>query len=416
MGEKRHFIFVPLGSAGDVNPLLWLAGLVRDRGHDVVFVTHAGMGEPSREAGFRSIAVGREADAERVIRNPDLWHPDRAFTLLAGELPLWARWMVPAIRDANVPGKTVIVGGGIAFGARIVAEADRVPLVTVQLQPSVFMGVEDAPILRVGLGWLKAAPRWVRRAFFGLAHWRVDRLMRNALNKVRCEFGLRTRVRGVMRAWWMSPDRVLAMFPEWFAPNHGDWPSQTVLTRFPLYDLGDAKPAPVELEAYLGAGEPPVLITPGSANVHARAFLAEAAEGCRRIGRRALLVTGHPDQLPVPLPEGSAHFDYVPFGRVFGRCAAVVHHGGIGTCSQAMAAGVPQLLMPMAHDQPDNAWRLRELGVGAWLSPRTFRAAAVADALRRLIDSCDVAAACLRVRDRMAAQMEPERVADLLEL
>src|SRR5438445_634188 len=63
-------------------------------------------------------------------------------------------------------------------------------------------------------------------------------------------------------------------------------------------------------------------------------------------------------------------FEYVRFVRVFGRAAAVVHHGGIGTTSQCFRAGVPQLIMPMAHDQPDNAARVKRMGVGDYLYPK----------------------------------------------
>lgn len=416
MAENRRYIFVPLGSAGDVNPLLWLARLAQGRGHEVVVITQAGVADLPREAGFRTVSVGAEEDSERVIRDPDLWHPDKAFVLLASQLPIWARHMIPAIREEIVPGRTVIVGGGIAFGARIAAEAFGVPLVTVQLQPAVFMGVDDAPVMRAGLGWIKRAPRWARRLFFNMVHWRVDRLMRGPINALRREFGLGAPIRGVMRGWWMSPDRVLAMFPEWFAKRHGDWPRQTVLTRFPLYDLGDARPAGREVAAFLEGGEPPILITPGSANLQAVEFFSAAVEACRLLGRRALLVTRYREQLPARLPPGSAHFAYVPFGGVFGRCAAVVHHGGIGTCAQGLAAGVPQLLMPMAHDQPDSAWRLKDLGVAEFLYPRAFHAAAARDALARLTSDWRVAESCQGVRDLMAAQMAPERVADLLEV
>ena len=62
------------------------------------------------------------------------------------------------------------------------------------------------------------------------------RKLAGPINAVRAEMGLREPVRGIMRDWWMSPQRVLALFPDWFAPRRGDWPPQTVLTRFPLYD------------------------------------------------------------------------------------------------------------------------------------------------------------------------------------
>jgi UDP:flavonoid glycosyltransferase YjiC (YdhE family) len=71
-----------------------------------------------------------------------------------------------------------------------------------------------------------------------------------------------------------------------------------------------------------------------------------------------------------------------------------VHHGGIGTMSQALAAGVPQLVMPMGHDQPDNARRLKLLGAGDALAPGQFTAERVAERLRLLIGNPRVAAAC----------------------
>jgi UDP:flavonoid glycosyltransferase YjiC (YdhE family) len=76
---------------------------------------------------------------------------------------------------------------------------------------------------------------------------------------------------------------------------------------------------------------------------------------------------------------------------------------------------VPQLIMPMAHDQPDQAQRLKRLGVGDYLLPKHFRADAVAARLENLLNSKSVEAACAKAKALMAAQMPPERVADLLQ-
>ena len=81
------------------------------------------------------------------------------------------------------------------------------------------------------------------------------------------------------------------------------------------------------------------------------------------------------------------HIGWFPFSRLFPRAAAVVHHGGIGTTSLALKAAVPQLIMPMAFDQHDNARRLERLGVARSLSPRKFRGPAVARLLRELHQS-----------------------------
>ena len=89
-----------------------------------------------------------------------------------------------------------------------------------------------------------------------------------------------------------------------------------------------------------------------------------------------------------------------------------MHHGGIGTMSQALAAGMPQLVMPMAHDQPDNAARLKRLGCGRVLVPRRFTAVNLACELGHLLSDVAVKTNCERVsklcRDDNAAKIAVE--------
>jgi UDP:flavonoid glycosyltransferase YjiC (YdhE family) len=147
-----------------------------------------------------------------------------------------------------------------------------------------------------------------------------------------------------------------------------------------------------------------------------RDFFVAAAGACERLGMRGIFVTPFREQIEFSLGKTIRHFDRAPFSKVFPRCAAVVHHGGIGTCAQGFAAGVPQLVMPMAHDQPDNAQRLKRLGVGDYLLPGRFTADAVSARLESLLSSENTRKACLEVKSRMAMQMPPEKVADLLAI
>jgi len=173
-----------------------------------------------------------------------------------------------------------------------------------------------------------------------------------------------------------------------------DWPSQLRLTGFPLYDEADAHGLGADLRSFLDAGSPPILFTPGTANRAANSFFAAGRDATRRLRRRALFVTRYREQLPIDLGPDVRHEPYVPFSSVFPHCAAVVHHGGIGTCAQGLAAGVPHVTMPLAFDQPDNAMRLSRLGVGRWVSPRDFRGERVATELARLIDDPRVLDCC----------------------
>ena len=114
------------------------------------------------------------------------------------------------------------------------------------------------------------------------------------------------------------------------------------------------------------AGEPPIVFTPGSAMYHGQDFFRASVEACKQLNRRGILLTRHAEQIPADLPATIRHFSYAPFSLLLPRAAALVHHGGIGTSAQAMAAGCRQLITPFAHDQFDNADRLRRLGEGIW--------------------------------------------------
>ena len=190
------------------------------------------------------------------------------------------------------------------------------------------------------------------------------------------------------------------------------------LAGFPLYDEAEQQPMDGDLDAWIGdpaASSPPIAFTPGSAMLFGHDFFTAAVDACRRLGRRGLLLTRHAEQIPPGLPASVRHVPFVPFGTLLPRCAALVHHGGIGTTAQALRSGVPQLIMPMSHDQFDNAAICRRLGVAGSVSRRRFSGRRVAKVLKNLLNDHDVRTACARVR-RQALQDRPlERVCVLLE-
>jgi len=413
--ERRKFVLVPVGSSGDIHPFVWLGKGLVSLGHEVVVIVHRPFDRTMEGAGLRTIAYGTQDEYEAVIRHPDLWHPRRGFALIATMASRWYPEIVPRIQTEMAPGRTLLVGAGIAFGARIAAEAFQVPLVTVQLQPVAFMSATDPPLIGAGFEWFMRAPRWVRHVLYRLGDLNSDRFVAPGINAFRTQLGLRPRVRRIMRGYWMSPFKVVALFPEWYGPKQPDWPPQTLVTRFPLYDESDQVVVAEELAGFLDAGEPPVLFTAGSANIQARRFFEAGLNACVRLHLRALFVTRFPEQLPSGLSREVRHFAYVPFSQIFPRCKAIVHHGGIGTVAQGLAAGVPQLVMAMSHDQPDNGFRIARLGVGAYLYPRAFTPGRVAATLERLTTSPEVSQACRVCQKWMESQMPAEQVFGLLD-
>jgi rhamnosyltransferase subunit B len=238
----------------------------------------------------------------------------------------------------------------------------------------------------------------------------IDRTVCPFLNEWRHELGLPPLSR--ITRWWNSPDGIVCLFPDWYAAPQPDWPPNLVQTDFPLWNAHVEQGLAPEVDAFLRSGEPPIVFTPGSANVHGHEFFAAAVEACRALNRRGILLTEHADQIPSGLPESVAHFPYVPLDLLLPRAAAFVHHGGIGSTSQALLAGIPQVLMPLAHDQFDNGARVENLGIGASIPAPKFNAARLTEALKRLfgsdavMHSCRVAAKRLANRDGLTTSAE----------
>src|SRR5205085_1334010 len=120
----------------------------------------------------------------------------------------------------------------------------------------------------------------------------------------------------VFDGWAFSPDLVIGLFPEWFAPPPRDWPTQLKLTGFPLCDRGDNAELSSELTRFLAGGDRPIVFTLGTAMQFAKDFFASSVDACRLLRARGVLVTTFVDQLPRPLPPGVLHVPYAPFSRL----------------------------------------------------------------------------------------------------
>jgi UDP:flavonoid glycosyltransferase YjiC (YdhE family) len=200
----------------------------------------------------------------------------------------------------------------------------------------------------------------------------------------------------------------IGFFPSWFGASGG-----IELTGFPMPDDALVPPLPPEVEHFLQEGTAPLVFTPGSFMRRSNAFFREAVKACERLGMRAIFLTPYTDQVPSPLPSTIRHFKFVSLQRLAKASAALVHHGGIGTCAQGLRAGIPQLVAPVFFDQPDNASRLEALGVGRRIE--RFDADTVCERLSELLQSQSVRANCASVRGRFGGIPATQAICDLVE-
>jgi rhamnosyltransferase subunit B len=411
-----HALLVSLGTDGDVFPYIGLGQRLRQRGHRVTLLSGERYRQLAVQSGFHFEALATEAETQEMLADPDLWHPWKCAFVIA-------RWGVgklereyAAVSALLNGGDTVIIANPGMLAARMLHEQRGVPLVSVVLQPWVIPSITAPPVMPLG-SLPRWAPRFVGQAYWALFHFVAHQFVGGELNRVRRQMGLPPVARTFQ--WWLSPQRVLGLFPDWYGPPQADWPAQIRLTGFPLFDGRLQDGLPGDVREFLDAGPPPVAVTFGTGMQHASRLFADVVQACELTGQRGILLTKHPEQLPTPLPPTVRHFAFAPFRDLFPLCAAVVHHGGVGTTAQCLAAGTPQLILPFAFDQPDNGVRIERLGVGTWFHRRRNNAQRIAAALERITtpevrDRCRDFAERLRADDALTRaaieieQLEPK--------
>ena len=264
-------------------------------------------------------------------------------------------------------GVDLLASHPLTVTAPLVAEQRGLPWAATVLSPMSLMSSWDPPVI-AGAEWLRATRRFGRRVYdmvFSLPRL-IGRRWEAPLRAFRRELGLPPRRGLALLEGQFSPHLNLALFDPQLAARQPDWPARLAVTGAPLYD-GVHDDYPEE-------GEPLVFALGSSAVWVAGDFWEHAVRAANELGRRAILIVGRdtPARLP-SLPDTVKVFPYLPYSKVFPRASAVIHQAGIGTLSQAMRSGRPQLIVPFAFDQPDNARRAAALGVARVIPRKAYR-------------------------------------------
>ncbi len=125
-------------------------------------------------------------------------------------------------------------------------------------------------------------------------------------------------------------------------------------------------PCPEDVQAFLDEGEPPIAFGLGTSAVNiAGSFFQDAIQVCRELDCRGIFFCGN--NIPPFLPNRILGVKFAPYSKVFPQCKAIVHHGGINTCANAIKARRPMVIVPYGADQLQNAGLLEHFGVSITL-------------------------------------------------
>ncbi|MBI4927200.1 MAG: glycosyltransferase [Anaerolineae bacterium] len=344
------FLIPTIGTRGDLQPYLALALGLQAAGHQPVVATHPAMRRLVEQYGVTFAPIGPDIDIGYET------------ALIRGKSPNWVVGFLRVMKFsfnmleqahpdllALCRQTDVVVVSHTAAGS---VEADQLNLPTV----SVTLMPQAIPADPQGQSWPQRVLMKIAGAGMGLVMTRpLDQIRKRAGVGPMGPTGITSPKLNLIP---LSP-RVIAPDPRWeprhrmtgywFAPAPGEW--------LP----------PAELQDFLQAGDPPVVISLGAMALSGEDAM-EAAQitlaAVQQAGVRAVIQGWDEPMRRLALPATVFHAGSIPHDWLLQRSAAIVHHGGFGTTSAGLRAGIPGMAIPHIIDQFIWGAKLAELGVG----------------------------------------------------
>jgi rhamnosyltransferase subunit B len=357
----KKIVISTFGSLGDIHPYLALGLELKKRGHEVTVAT----------SDAHEIKILKTGLAYHRLRPSISFMGDlakRAMDLEKGPEVVIKELMYPYIEQsyqdlfAITSKADLLINHSISFAGPIVAEKLNIPWVSCALSPIAYWSYLDPCVISVSpmLVNLPNKGRFINSLFINLAKAIVGNWSKPVYN-LRARLGL-PKGRDPIFYQPHSPYLSLSLFSANFATKQSDWPKNNLITGFCFFD--EPEMVNNELLEFLNEGDSPILFTLGSAAVAAAGdFYDLCSDVVNDMGKRAILLVG---ENALSSQRSSALFitDYLPFSQIFPKASIIVNQSGIGTVAQVMRAGKPMLGIPFSHDQPDNAARIRRMGMG----------------------------------------------------
>jgi rhamnosyltransferase subunit B len=369
MQKRRKIVLATHGSLGDLHPFIALGLALVKQGFDPVICSHANFQHKVEAAGLEFHAFGPcystyrqdlNVTQDELVMRMSRDHAYMLKYLVAPYLEDTVLDMMQMVADADM-----VIGTAYTYGAHIAASCHEKPYVTVALQPAVLLSVYDPPKLK--------------NAFFNLMPksqlGRVHNHLIKAIGSMLLSSGLKP-IEKIYKAYDLPPQnglagivsqhKTLALYSPLLGKVQPDFPPETEICGFPFYDsdTGCQARLSLEVEAFLNQGPAPLVFSLGSLAIfNSVDFYRKAIVAAKVLGQRCIILAGHMSPLLAEdFGKDVLITSYAPHSLLFPRCALIIHHGGIGSCAQALRSGRPQVITPVFADQFDNAHRLEQLG------------------------------------------------------
>lgn len=403
------------GSRGDFQPFLALAVGLQKAGHSPRLAGPVRFAELAAQYQVPFSVLSGDPGEISVRFNDAGGNPVRMVRSIRDYVFDIAPQVTKDARAALVEAEMVIHSFLFTTGGHSFAREMDIPDISVQTFP-MFAPTQAFP--NIALAWVPPGP------FSYLTHWLTTQVFWYGGNAGQSKF-VKSHPQDfpAKLSWPFKPSDDRPVTPLVFAfsptviPRPKEWVSPNIqIPGYFFLEEADYQPSN-ELVEFLQDGEPPVCISFGSM-VHREAERIERVvlEALEQTGQRGVILTGWGSRL-TNKPQGNVlELESAPHGWLLPRCKAVVHHGGAGTTGAGLRAGIPNIVVPFAGDQPFWGKRVAALGAGPNPIPvKKLSADSLSGAIRRVTNDHGFQKTAARIGEKIRAEQGVSEMVRLID-
>lgn len=364
-------------TGGDVLPFIYIGKVLRKQGHRVVLFTHCKYENQVKEAGIEFVAVDDKLEYEELYRKmyllldpvSNLKEYIEFFRKFHGKNRILRECR---LIEAHIQKKDTIILARhrSSISGLFAAEKCGVKAISVFLAPNYLSHIE------------------LHEEMFGKETVQEYNAAREELQLPRLQN---------VKDYYYTPDKLIGVWPKWFAKPEKGWPSQLAPIGFIKKYKQEKVLYEEQIQEVLDSKKKVVLITGGTSKFIKKDFYQLAVTACKNMDCNAILVALFEEQIPNDIPSNVTVVREANVSQLLYDVDVIIHHGGMGTLSEAIASGTPQIILSHIIDGRDNACRLEELGVAMNIPKARWQPEYVEEALCKCLRG-DISDCCKNVQ------------------
>lgn len=356
------------GTRGDVQPYVALGLGLRKQGHSVRIATYETFRSfvTSHGLGFIPLIGDPFAELKSKEGKKMVNSGKNPIKFLLNSFQLHAPNMEKFLVDCwNACEKAdLILYSNLGFAAPHIAEAKKIPAISVPLQP-VYRS-REYPALNL------TEHKHFREAFNWMTHMVAEQLFWQPLRPIINNW--RNKYLGLKDAPLLGPfgkldkqkQPFLFAFSRYVFPKPIDWGDWIHITGYWFLNEGNNYKPPKTLVNFLSQGKPPIFFCFSSGwNEETEMKIKICLDFLEKTGNRGIINAPLDTEQTQKLPKNVKHIGNVPYDWLFPKIQLVVHYAGAGVTAECLRAAVPSIPVPFFGDQPLWANRISELKVGS---------------------------------------------------